>query len=623
MSDQRYIIASLQACIILSFIATAALAQTPTEFTSNYAPPEQVTLKKRDCQSLLQHNRTLYHEIAYKGHITNYYGSPEADAELVAITYKGCVKVCGSFWKNDTQTTLDLLLDWILPALGLVTQMPWESNRNSVTVIWLARWIGSPIAALTYCLWDVKIAARCAKLINLTVKYRYKRYHSDVLRVESDAEDELETFSHARDQFYTLLVMNQFQLKKSAERHLSPEELVTAVERAIFSRDVVDGLDLVKERTRLARALRDARKRGIVPILLGLGGFFFAMSVAIRKAFSGGESGGATAFNVGLGLLVGWLPVLYLAAVVDNDHDNKPEFARDFNAMVSACHEGGEVIDIFGEGRGQGRGRWHFGIGQTIMTRIEERFLAKWTKGTIVDWVQLSEASPETERKIELGHWRIIEPMITAFVIVGGTSSGSFLLAYFTPPVGFAWRSASYLTCLCLSVLIFFVDIILFGVVRHSFMTPSKSLKHGRVYYFFKSIRFRRTAHYVLIFLEMLNTLTLCLLVIAMSVGLFNFCAGSAVNRDGPGGGLIILNSAEFFTKYFDVQGYYMIGIMPAMILMGGGTLYLIEQWFTQSFLWAKSDVSGLIGFKRTRRWKWFYSLGGILETGETLRWTM
>ncbi|KAF3252293.1 hypothetical protein TWF217_007825 [Orbilia oligospora] len=583
MSDQRYIIASLQACIILSFIATAALAQTPTEFTSNYAPPEQVTLKKRDCQSLLQHNRTLYHEIAYKGHITNYYGSPEADAELVAITYKGCVKVCGSFWKNDTQTTLDLLLDWILPALGLVTQMPWESN----------------------------------------LKYRYKRYHSDVLRVESDAEDELETFSHARDQFYILLVMNQFQLKKSAERHLSPEELVTAVERAIFSRDVVDGLDLVKERTRLARALRDARKRGIVPILLGLGGFFFAMSVAIRKAFSGGESGGATAFNVGLGLLVGWLPVLYLAAVVDNDHDNKPEFARDFNAMVSACHEGGEVIDIFGEGRGQGRGRWHFGIGQTIMTRIEERFLAKWTKGTIVDWVQLSEASPETERKIELGHWRIIEPMITAFVIVGGTSSGSFLLAYFTPPVGFAWRSASYLTCLCLSVLIFFVDIILFGVVRHSFMTPSKSLKHGRVYYFFKSIRFRRTAHYVLIFLEMLNTLTLCLLVIAMSVGLFNFCAGSAVNRDGPGGGLIILNSAEFFTKYFDVQGYYMIGIMPAMILMGGGTLYLIEQWFTQSFLWAKSDVSGLIGFKRTRRWKWFYSLGGILETGETLRWTM
>ncbi|KAF3275529.1 hypothetical protein TWF970_006701 [Orbilia oligospora] len=583
MSDQRYIIASLQACIILSFIVTAALAQAPTEFTSNYAPPEQVTLKKRDCQSLLQHNRTLYHEIAYKGHITNYYGSPEADAELVAITYKGCVKVCGSFWKNDTQTTLDLLLDWILPALGLVTQMPWESN----------------------------------------LKYRYKRYHSDVLRVESDAEDELETFSHARDQFYILLVMNQFQLKKSAERHLSPEELVTAVERAIFSRDVVDGLDLVKERTRLARALRDARKRGIVPILLGLGGFFFAMSVAIRKAFSGGEGGGATAFNVGLGLLVGWLPVLYLAAVVDNDHDNKPEFARDFNAMVSACHEGGEVIDIFGEGRGQGRGRWHFGIGQTIMTRIEERFLAKWTKGTIVDWVQLSEASPETERKIELGHWRIIEPMITAFVIVGGTSSGSFLLAYFTPPVGFAWRSASYLTCLCLSVLIFFIDIILFGIVRHSFMTPSKSLKHGRMYYFFKSIKFRRTAHYVLIFLEMLNTLTLCLLVIAMSVGLFNFCAGSAVDRDGPGGGLIILNSAEFFTKYFDVQGYYMIGIMPAMILMGGGTLYLIEQWFTQSFLWAKSDVSGLIGFKRTRRWKWFYSLGGILETGETLRWTM
>ncbi|KAF3922057.1 hypothetical protein ABW20_dc0107611 [Dactylellina cionopaga] len=621
MSDFSYNVLSFQACVIITFVLSFAAADNHNDFTASYAPPEAVTLKDRDCQSLLQHNRTLYHEIAYKGHLKNYYGSPGADVQLVAITYYGCVKVCGNAWKNDTQTTLDLLLDWILPALGLITQMPWESNRNSVTVIWLARWIGSPIAALTFCLWDVRIAGKCAKLVNLTTRYRHKRYHSDILRGDSETEDELEAFSEARDMFYILLVMHQFELKQSAEKYLTPEELITAVEKALFSKEVVNGIDLVHQRKIIADNLRDRRKRGVIPSFLGMGGFFFAMAVAVRKAFSAGEGGGATAFNVGLGMLVGWLPVLYLAAVVDNDHDDKPAFARAFNELVSACHRDGELIDIFGDGQGQGRGRWHYGIAQTIVTRIETEYLEKWKNGDTIDWEELGKNSQATERKIEFGHWRIIEPIISAFVIVTGISSGSFILAYFTPPVGLAWRSASYLTCVCLAVLIFLTDMILFKVVRHSFVTPSERINHGPVYRFCKSRGFLRSAHYALILLEMLNTVVLCLLVVAMAGGLFNFCAGSAVDRSGPGGGLVILNDSEFFINYFDVIGYYMIGIMPGMILMSGSTLYLVEQWLTQSFLWATSDASAMTGWKRTRRWKWFYTLGGLLETGEKLQW--
>ncbi|KAJ6261046.1 Dehydrogenase citC [Drechslerella dactyloides] len=609
------------ASVVISIICVWELAKAEVIRSDDSAVT--IDYKNRNCGELLQHNRTLYNEVQYKGHLTNYHGSPEADVQLVAITYDGCVRVCGNFWRNDSQTTLDLLLDWILPALGLITNMPWDSNRNSVTVVWLARWIGSPIAALAFCLWDVRIASKCAKLINLITRHRDQIYHSEVIRQQSDAEDERETFSDARDTSYILLVMNQFQLKKSAEQDLTSEELVMAVERALFSREVVNGLDLVEERRSIASELRDRRKRGEVPILLGLGGFFFAMAVAIKKAFDVGDNERATAFNVGLGLLVGWLPVLYLAAVVDSDHDNKPDFALRFNKLVSACHSNGDFIDIFGDGKGQGRGRWHYGIGQTIMSRIEDEFVVGWKNGTPFDLDAMRRNAAPPTRRIEFGHWRIIEPILSGFVIVSGISSGAFILAYFTPPVGLAWRSAAYLTCLCIAVLIFLIDLALFKIVRHPFMTANDQVKHGVVYNFCKSVRFRQVAHLVLITLEIINTLTLCLLVIAMSAGLFNFCAGQAVNRSGPGGGLIILNDGAFYSKYFDIINYYILGIVPQMILMSVATLYLIEQWFTQSFMSADSVEAGVIGWKRSRRWKWITTLGGAMEVGETLRWIM
>ncbi|KAF3902626.1 hypothetical protein ABW21_db0209603 [Orbilia brochopaga] len=619
MSDHRHIVRSLQVLIVFSVFWELVTAQRTVNDTSS----TMINYKNRNCGELLQHNRTLYSEIQYKGHITNYYGSPEADVQLVAITYNGCLRVCGNTWRNDAQTTLDLLLDWILPAIGLISNMPWESNRNSVTLVWLVRWVGSPIAALTFCLWDVRIASKCAKLVNLVTLHRRRAYHSDVIQQQSDADDELQAFSAARDSSYILLVMNQFQLLKSAEKELTPEELVLAVERALFSNEVVNGIDLGQERKEIAYSLRDRRKRGIIPIFLGLGGFFFAMAVAIKKAFDIGDNERATAFNVGLGLLVGWLPVLYLAAVVDNDHDNKSEFTERANKLISACHGDGDFIEILGDGKGQGRGRWHYGIGQTIMSRIEDEFLAGRKSGTTFDWDVVRKSAPTPTRRIEFGHWRIIEPLLSAFVIVTGISSGSFILAYFTPPVGFAWRSAAYLTCLCIAVVIFLIDIILFKIVRHSFMTTNDQAKHGAIYNFCKSARFRHVAHGVLVCLEIINTLTLCLLVIAMAAGLFNFCAGQVVNRGGPGGGLIILNDGSFYSKYFDIVNYYILGIVPGMILMTVATLYLIEQWFTQSFLWASSDEAGLIGWRRSRRWKWLTSLGGAMEVGETLRWNM
>ncbi|KAF3936671.1 hypothetical protein ABW19_dt0200003 [Dactylella cylindrospora] len=432
----------------------------------------------------------------------------------------------------------------------------------------------------------------------------------------------MRVFLEARDKFYILLVMNQFQLRKAAEELLTPEELIIAVETAIFSNGVVNGVDLVERRRIIAAELRERRQKGAIPIFLGLIGFFFAMSVAISKAFATGEREISTAFNVGLGLLIAWLPVLNIAAVVDSDHEHKEIIVDRFNELVSLCHTTGDKIEIFGEGRGQGRGRWHYGIGQTIMGRIEDDILDKRSRKDPVDWTSLIETSSKPYRHIEFGHWRIVEPIISAFIIVVGISSGAFILAYFTPPVGIAWRSAAYLTCVCFAVLLFLIDIFLFKIVRHAFMTPT-SHRRGTIYNFFKSLKFRHAAHIALTSLEMLNCLMLALLVVAMAAGLFNFCAGSAVDRGGPSGGIIILNDGQFYQKYFDVVSYWILGIVPGMILMCVSLLYLIEQWFSQNFLWAVDNEEALKSWKKTRKWKMFYTLGGLLETGDTLRWTM
>ena len=113
------------------------------------------------------------------------------------ITYEGCRELCGTgsqyyAWKDAAAT----ITTWVLPIIGLIVQAPFESNAFRRTVFALARWTGSPMATLSYTLWNIKITSRCAMMVDMATGY-------------DSFPNEASHFAQIRDSFYILSVMNQ------------------------------------------------------------------------------------------------------------------------------------------------------------------------------------------------------------------------------------------------------------------------------------------------------------------------------------------------------------------------------------------------------------------------------
>ena len=117
------------------------------------------------------------------------------------ITVQGCRELCGYgkqyySWKDSSTT----ITTWVLPVLGLLLQAPYESNEFWRTIWALARWIGNPIAALSYTLWNIKVTSKCALMVDMATKYE------EIPAKESQ-------FAQIRDSLYILSVMNQCMLE--------------------------------------------------------------------------------------------------------------------------------------------------------------------------------------------------------------------------------------------------------------------------------------------------------------------------------------------------------------------------------------------------------------------------
>lgn len=80
--------------------------------------------------------------------------------------------------------------------MGLMLQAPYESNAFWRTVWALTRWTGSPIATLSYTLWNIKVTGKCAMMIDMATKY-------------GEFPDRDSQFAQMRDSLYILGVMNQ------------------------------------------------------------------------------------------------------------------------------------------------------------------------------------------------------------------------------------------------------------------------------------------------------------------------------------------------------------------------------------------------------------------------------
>lgn len=121
------------------------------------------------------------------------------------ITLAGCRKICGTGsdyydWKDSSAT----ITTWVLPVVGLLLQAPYESNEFWKTLRALARWLGSPVASMSYTFWNIKVTSKCALIVDMATSYE----HIPELYDEGPP-GQLSQFAQIRDSMYILSVMNQ------------------------------------------------------------------------------------------------------------------------------------------------------------------------------------------------------------------------------------------------------------------------------------------------------------------------------------------------------------------------------------------------------------------------------
>lgn len=287
---------------------------------------------------------------------------------LTQITLQGCKVLCGNGtdwypWSKQSGT----LTTWIFPVLGIILQGPYTSNAFWATVFALARWIGNPMASLAYTLWNIKVAAKSAHLVETSI-------HDDASLL--DLADDTSDFGSIRDSFFLLSAMNQFTMPSHIRGNREAEGLRRMV---LFSKDLrlvdqttITGhaepmmqtapnapnrrpdrdnaisnglggtssalnlgpqLDLTTVRRELAADFRASRKRGAVAVYISMLWFLFSLAISVQGGF--GLLGlNSEAHDLALGCLLSWLPVLILCSVVDRNPVSPEDIRLKLNRLI-------------------------------------------------------------------------------------------------------------------------------------------------------------------------------------------------------------------------------------------------------------------------------------------------
>ncbi|KAL9037688.1 MAG: hypothetical protein Q9214_005587 [Letrouitia sp. 1 TL-2023] len=383
---------------------------------------------------------STYAQYQYHGPVSGLYAH---NPPPLLITIDGCKDICGTGtqyypWGESSAT----ITTWVLPVLGLLLQLPFESNAFWPTLWAMARWCGSPIATLSYVFWNIKVTSKSAMMVDMSVPY-------------NKLPDQQSDFSQMRDSLYILSVMNQYAGEKWLRVALFSDSLQLKPAR-------LDVRTIVERRTDLAKYLREERKKGVVPVFFSLGWFLFSLALSIQTAF--GQLGdNKTAHNLAFGLLLAWTPVLVIATIVNRhpvgtirvrrklnkflgdvrrsllDSEFKADYIRSLGVMEADLSwttkldilELFEGDDFFTRFAGQGRLRWHHGVAHSILADSESDFIARCGRG----WLEY----PGAKSAMELGSqkvvglryfdFRMVWQIASATAIVLGTAGGAFILS--------------------------------------------------------------------------------------------------------------------------------------------------------------------------------------------------
>lgn len=159
-----------------------------------------------ECSIKFLNSSVPYYNYTYNGSANGIFKSNAlryVDNRSVLISVDGCRQLCHTGneyypWKDAAGT----ITTWVLPVIGMMLQAPYESNEIWRTLWALVRWTGSPVASLSYILWNIKVTSKCALMVDMATSYD-----------EIPGRDS--QFAQIRDSFYILSVMNQCMLNES------------------------------------------------------------------------------------------------------------------------------------------------------------------------------------------------------------------------------------------------------------------------------------------------------------------------------------------------------------------------------------------------------------------------
>ncbi|RPA85242.1 hypothetical protein BJ508DRAFT_412033 [Ascobolus immersus RN42] len=114
--------------------------------------------------------------------------NPDTKNDLLVITLEGCKKECGTKPEyHDWEQIQYTLTTWILPMLGVLLQLPFESNLFRASMLLAFRWLGNPVASFANVLWNMRVSARCAKLADMSEGYETMRSHRQAQDLEKQS----------------------------------------------------------------------------------------------------------------------------------------------------------------------------------------------------------------------------------------------------------------------------------------------------------------------------------------------------------------------------------------------------------------------------------------------------
>ena len=90
---------------------------------------------------------------------------------------------------------------------------------------------------------------------------------------------------------------------------------------------------LIRTRQEIARVIRSGRKKGVIQVFLSEALFVVALAISIYGAFN--EIGSnETAHELGIGLLLSWLPILVLSSATDRNPVAADEIRQQLNNLL-------------------------------------------------------------------------------------------------------------------------------------------------------------------------------------------------------------------------------------------------------------------------------------------------